>query len=276
MKVYTKVVIDMETMEVIEEEAYEYEGPVALCGGSSGGSSGEVDYPTYAKEAHAQLMYGAGEDGYSAMEITTPMDDAVNTAISGNPYVDLVPYDPSTRITEMEDAVADLDSYITSIDAAGGEIETEVDNQLAAFDAGMRDINAVNSSAFAIGKQIVASKLPLVLLQQKLQAKHDLAHLSVESRRVMIVANKEFIDVDNEYQSKHVTWNLEMLQKGGNILASIQGVSTISKGEEPNQMRSVIGGAISGAAAGAMYGSVAGLPGALVGGVLGAAAGFLM
>jgi len=26
MKVYTKVVIDMETMEVIEEEAYEYEG----------------------------------------------------------------------------------------------------------------------------------------------------------------------------------------------------------------------------------------------------------
>jgi len=118
------------------------------------------------------------------------------------------------------------------------------------------------------------------LITQKLQAKHDLAYLSVEARRVMIVANKEFIDADNEFQSKHVTWDLEMLQKGGNILASIQGASTVSSGEGPSQTQSAIGGAVSGAAMGAMYGATKGavvgsLPGAVIGAVLGAAASFL-
>ena len=37
MKIYTKVVIDMESSETIYEESYEYEGEVAYCGGSSGG-----------------------------------------------------------------------------------------------------------------------------------------------------------------------------------------------------------------------------------------------
>ena len=34
MKIYTKVVIDIDTLETIKEESYEYEGEIALCGGS--------------------------------------------------------------------------------------------------------------------------------------------------------------------------------------------------------------------------------------------------
>lgn len=44
MKVYTEVVIDMETLEVIKEESYDYEGPVALC---KGGGSVEAYDPAY-------------------------------------------------------------------------------------------------------------------------------------------------------------------------------------------------------------------------------------
>lgn len=272
MKVYNKVVLDMETLEIVEEDSYEYEGPVALCGGGSGGGgSGEVDYPTYLKEAHAQMMYGSGESGYSAMSVTTPMDDAVNSAVSGNPYVDLAPYDPSTNTTKMASAVDDLETFIDNIGTT-----SKVESELAAFDSGMRDINAVNSSAFAIGRQLVAS----TLIMQKLLAKQELARLSIEARRIMIVANKEFIDADNEFEVKNVKWSLEMLQKGGNVLASIQGASPVSSGDEPNQTRSAVGGALSGAAAGAMYGamegtSVGGYMGAAVGGVLGAASSFL-
>lgn len=40
MKVYTHLVIDMNTDEVLHEESYNYEGPVALCGGGSGGGGG--------------------------------------------------------------------------------------------------------------------------------------------------------------------------------------------------------------------------------------------
>lgn len=57
MKVYTKIVFDW-NMVVVEEESFEYDGPVALCGGSSGGggSSGTVDYPAYMKTAHKLYM----------------------------------------------------------------------------------------------------------------------------------------------------------------------------------------------------------------------------
>lgn len=39
MRVYTHVEIDMKTGRVLAEEGYEYDGPVALCKGSGGGSS---------------------------------------------------------------------------------------------------------------------------------------------------------------------------------------------------------------------------------------------
>ncbi|WP_051677119.1 hypothetical protein [Maridesulfovibrio frigidus] len=43
MKIYTEVVIDMATGEVEHEESFEYNGPVALCGGSSGGGGDGID-----------------------------------------------------------------------------------------------------------------------------------------------------------------------------------------------------------------------------------------
>jgi hypothetical protein len=39
MKVYTKLVIDMTTDEILEEESFEYNGPVAQCGSGGGGGS---------------------------------------------------------------------------------------------------------------------------------------------------------------------------------------------------------------------------------------------
>ena len=45
MKIYTKITIDMETGKTIEEEFYEYSGPVALCygPGEGGGPAGPAD-----------------------------------------------------------------------------------------------------------------------------------------------------------------------------------------------------------------------------------------
>jgi hypothetical protein len=44
MKIYTKLVLDMKTLEVIKEESFEYDGPIALCeGDSDGGGESEGD-----------------------------------------------------------------------------------------------------------------------------------------------------------------------------------------------------------------------------------------
>jgi hypothetical protein len=40
MKIYTKLVIDMTTDEILEQESFEYNGPVAQCGSSGGGGGG--------------------------------------------------------------------------------------------------------------------------------------------------------------------------------------------------------------------------------------------
>ena len=40
MKIYTKLVIDMATDEILEQESFEYNGPVAQCGSSGGGGGG--------------------------------------------------------------------------------------------------------------------------------------------------------------------------------------------------------------------------------------------
>lgn len=267
MKVYNKIVIDIATAEVVEEDFYEYKGPIAMCGGSGGGGggAGEVDYPTYLKEAHGQLLYGAGESGYGDMDIVTPVDDVINDAISGNPFIDLSPYNPAPHLVEMANTIDDLDVFINSMESTN-----EIENQLARFDAGMRDINAVNSSAFIIGRQIVGS----TLLVQKLQAKQELAKLSIEARRMMIVANQEFITADNEYQVKYAKWPITMLQQGGNVLASISGAATVSPGaDEPSTAQSALGGALGGAAMGAAAGG--GALGAVIGGIIGGIAGAL-
>lgn len=50
MQVWTRIVIDMDTMETIDADGYEYDGPVAMCGGGSGSQSTSVD-----KEYNARL-----------------------------------------------------------------------------------------------------------------------------------------------------------------------------------------------------------------------------
>jgi hypothetical protein len=46
MKIYTKLVIDMTTDEILEEESFEYNGPVAQCGSSGGGGGGSMPADT--------------------------------------------------------------------------------------------------------------------------------------------------------------------------------------------------------------------------------------
>lgn len=47
MKIYNKIVFDMDTFEVLEEESFEYTGPIALCGGGGGKGGGSANTYTY-------------------------------------------------------------------------------------------------------------------------------------------------------------------------------------------------------------------------------------
>lgn len=67
MKIYNEIRIDIETGETLYEDSYEYDGPVALCGGGGGGDS-DVNYQQSKEQRKVynkafKIMKGVWADG---------------------------------------------------------------------------------------------------------------------------------------------------------------------------------------------------------------------
>ena len=155
-------------------------------GSSGGGSSGAVDYPDYMKDWHKDVL---GSGALGGDDVTGVMA----AALGASPYAGAVAFDPDTDITAWEAAITGFDAILAGVDptvdwaalfaAAGAaiavadiaavagitealitadslafsdnlddEITTKV---LPRYEGGMRDINAVVSSAFVIGEGII-------------------------------------------------------------------------------------------------------------------------
>ena len=132
------------------------------------------------------------------------------------------------------------------------------DNVIVSHDTANRSFNA--SVADAIMAKDVAH----------LGLYHVLGQLTAEANRIKIVAKVEENDKNIKYDEQDALWDLEVYQYGGNMLASIAGAASTTKGKEISTGASVLGGAMSGASAGAMIGGPMGAGiGAIVGGVAG-------
>ncbi len=179
MKIYNRVVLSIETGKVLEEDYFEYLGPVCEAKGGSGGggsSSGKVDYPAYMKEAHGDWL---DRDGAADIEVGHSITELINAGIDNSPYSGEVAYDPDEDITAFLAALVEFDTEVDSITTtwvsllstitidATTQIDTAVvahaallDDRLTTevlprFQAGMRDINAVISSTFVLGQSTI-------------------------------------------------------------------------------------------------------------------------
>ncbi|MFA7120534.1 MAG: hypothetical protein WC277_03595 [Bacilli bacterium] len=70
MKVYEKIVIDMETGDVLEEQGYEYDGPIAHCGGGS--TTVQAPQPTAQEIALQQEQLNILQQQRSETEMMKP------------------------------------------------------------------------------------------------------------------------------------------------------------------------------------------------------------
>lgn len=276
--------------------------------GSGGGTSGKTDYPDYMKDFHSDGLDGGGIFHYD-FDIAT----ASNAAFAADPYAAAVAYDPDADIANYE---AEIVEYSTLVDllSAGTGLDTLISNVLSTtritdsvtafenrydadllahvyprFEGGMRDINAVVSSAFVIGRAVLEDGRDrdiakydadlrykafgddaLRLIALKVQAKKVLSDLLIESRRIKIVAKKEELDAQLTIDEKSALWDLSIFKYGGNFLSSIQG-SAVSQGTElpgSDRMASAIGGALAGGGMGLMASggtSIGGAIGAMLG-----------
>jgi hypothetical protein len=300
---------------------------MASAGGGS--TSGRIDFPDHMKTIHQEWLDQTGSD-----TIEASMVDKMNTALGGSPYGSMTAYDPTTILGIMDTAVgafntrtdaldpqADFnsavaavqaqldaevfdDTYITAdIAAFRAILDDRIENEvLPRFQAGLRDVNAVMSSAFVIGEAIiegmanndvskygtdarvklnlqrndaimkgVESVLRNIFAQVELE-KH-VAHYTVEAQRMRISALKEKKDAENTILVKNGRWDLETFQYGANLLASIGGGTVVPQGGDgPSTGQSVLGGALSGGALGSAVSGGNGWAtgaGAVIGGVIG-------
>lgn len=369
MKIITKYVIDMKTLQVIEEKSYEYSGIIALCGGSGGGSSGQVSYPDFMGNCLADWL-----DNTHTVTLNSCMNDVMNAALGNDPFVGESAYCPDIEVAAMLSASNDFNNYIDALNESlkwssnydsvvskmdwvswadayaivksiidwDGISDAEIIDDVAAFadqlddeiltkvlprfEAGMRDINAVVSSAFPIGRAIIegmcdrevakhSSALRLTsaslnlesdmkkeelrslatknylgdqvvkktvnlqgddqilkILLAKYSWKETYTKFAIESNRMKIVAKKEETDTNLEIAESSATWDLEVFQYGGNLLASIGSGTMVPREKKKNVTSSALGGGLTGSAAGF---SVGGPPGAVIGAILGTAVGAL-
>ncbi len=273
-----------------------------------GGTSGGVSFPAYLETVHNDWIDATGVD-----TIEKSMTEVMDTALGSSPFTALTAYDPTAEVAAIIAAPGGLETLVdllssdTGLDSLINSIldESRITDSVAAFsadlaakadsdiyprfEAGMRDINSVMSSAFVIGRALIADQLAredakfegdlrykafgedaLRVIEMKLRYEDIVDRLKIESNRIKIVASKEETDGNIKLDEADATWDLETFQYGANVMAAVSG-GTNPRQKSPSTAQSVIGGAVSGAATGAAVSG--GNPLAmLAGGLLGAAA----
>lgn len=288
--------------------------------GGGGDASGEIRYAPYLESAHKEHLD----------KVTTAIDAVMteNLPNQTNPYGGYTPFNLSAgffgKVEGDPEVTYELDSFPSLFDMFGkfmggfdvcdlwgkmyenvvhgpeiasavaahsailqDDIDTTV---LPKFLAGMRDINAIQSTAFVVGKGLIASahvrgvnefqskiRLGAIQMTANLWSKHldwnrDVINMYGEFFKLYWAAKLDVGKMDMEFDVKDKLWDLGVLDHGRAAIGALSGAPAAKTGTEPSQGGGVLGGAMAGAATGAYVG---GPWGALIGGIIGAAAGLI-
>jgi hypothetical protein len=276
------------------------------------------DYPTYMTDYHEDWLSG------------------INSAMSAASFPTLTVYDPDTDLATMLTAINTFGALVAAIDehtdydtiyanatnladtyfdpaayiaarvtAHSTTLDTELNTKVyPRFLAGMRNINAVLSSAFVIGQaaiaqdkldkvakfqadmelQVISKRVEVIqaiaaemmrLKLQKLEFNRAIAAMTIDYARLVISAKEDEYVETKSAAIEALKWPLEKYKYGANLLAGITGGVSGTAAAEGSKSARIIGSALSGAAAGAMIGAatIGGGGGEGIGAVLGAVLG---
>lgn len=263
--------------------------------------------------------------------------DNVATAVSSasNPYTGLVAYDPDADLATMATDIAELATHIDEIDwetifpviyelavdlvdtyinhdvyiegrvaAHAAILDTDLSTKVyPKFQAGMRDMNAIMTSAYTIGManllldrndkldrftadmelQMVKDRNSMInqavseimrLFLQRVEFQRALAALQVDYARLSIAAKADEATENKGIEAEEQKWGMAKYQYLANMIAALNGGTLSIPNSEGNKSARVLGSSLSGAAAGAMIGASL-IPGDNGGGI-GAALGGLL
>lgn len=263
-----------------------------------------IEYPSYMQIQHEFWLDGGG----TGADDTKGLSLAIKNAITTNPYTGLTGYDPSTNIASMVTAIdtfaatitamnahTDFDTYqnaaaaqidatispdayiLARVQAHASALDTEVSAKIIPrFNAGMRDINAVQTSAFVIGRAIIeidrnekvdkfmadlrfqadakrgdliqAATNEMVRMHlQKIELGRVVAAMTIEELRLAIAAQSDYNTEVKALAADLGRWPLEVYKYGANMLASIGGGTTSSVPMDGNKTARIVGAGLSAA-----------------------------
>ena len=287
---------------------------------SSGGGTFEIRYAPFLEEQLSGFLSHGGADApshslwdlYNALVGASPYGDYEQLDVDEG-YFGMTIDDPSVTYEiknfpslwdmfgkfmagmDLHDLWSDVYEDVVNgpeienaVVAQSAMLQDEIDLRvLPGFLAGMRDINAVQSSAFVIGKAIIQdahvkaiNKFSSDMRVAGLSASISMwdKHLTWDQAVIttygelfkLYYASKMDIDRLNlEYRAKDLMWEYNLLDEIRGLIGALNGASAAPIKNEPSQMSRAIGGGLSGAAAGYQ---MTGTPmGAAAGGVLGIA-----
>ncbi|MDI6785070.1 MAG: hypothetical protein QMD92_00015 [bacterium] len=225
-----------------------------------------------------------------------------------NPFLGVVAYNPATVITALATSLSNFVAFYTSIGntlttfkamwsgwvttVTGGitsALTTALEiSGIPEFEAGMRDINAVQTSSFVLGKSMLYARVGLEAAKLALMNTNQAVDLTMrygetlrgqlaaqmDYSKIVIIAYKEQLEKQIDIDAEEAKWPFFEFREAGALLGSIGGSAAMQGAGKPNPMASALGGAMAGAATGAAV--TAGNPlGALAGAVIGGVGGFL-
>lgn len=289
-------------------------------GGSDYPEKQEIRYAPYLENAHKYVL-----DRDGAVAPNTTMFTLFNDALGKSPYDQIEIHNPDEGMfgyqedgetlwhisnfpsvydmfgkfmagldvcslwNNLYEEVVNGPTINNAVSAHAKVMKDEIDSSvMPSFMAGMRDINAVQSSAFIVGKALIYDghtkkvnefagniRLKMVELTTQMWAKHLEWNTNVVKMYgtlfELYYGKKMETDARNvEYLVKHELWNLNLLDYVRSMLGALNGAPAAATGggSQPSTLQQAAGGMLSGAAAG--FG-IAGPWGAVGGGLIGLA-----
>ena len=296
MKIYSHVEMQWDGEKYVElfSAFEEYDGPLALCGSSGGSSSGSstttIRYATYVETLHADFLNNVQWNRINAIT-WNPFNNYVNINADYMFFGALTIASFPSLYSVFQDFMYDHDieaSWNTIFEntinspivndlivAEAAMMEDDINiNSVPRLQTGMRDINAVMSSSFVIGKAIIddarvksvsrfSAGLKHALIpvatsrwSTTLEWRKGLVGLYSELLKFYISAKTDIDEINYAMSAKKVLWPFTVLDFERAALGALQG-ATNSKTDVAGASTTakVLSGALSGAAMGAMVGS---------------------
>jgi len=289
-------------------------------GGGSSDGEGTIRYAPYLEERHQDLLdsvFGAmgnattsGLGGvnpygsYDALDLDAGFFGVLTDGSGGHYELQSFPslfdmfgkflggFDICALWGDMYEEVVRGPEISAAVAAHSAVLQDDIDTTvMPKFLAGMRNINAIQSSAFVVGKGLISAshvrsvnefqskiRLNAIQLTSTLWSRHldwnnEVIKVYGEIFKLYHATRLDVNRMDMEFEVKDKLWDLGVWDHGRAAIGAMAGAPAAKMGEDSGSgAGGIAGGAMSGAAMGA---SVGGPWGALIGGVVGAAASFL-